>query len=65
MGAPKQKWTPEEESALKAGIAKHGAGKWSTILKDPEFSHILFSRSNVDLKVSVDFFFFLADCIAF
>lgn len=50
MGNPKQKWTPEEESALKAGMSKHGTGKWSTILKDPEFSSILFSRSNVDLK---------------
>ncbi|ONK65184.1 uncharacterized protein A4U43_C07F34550 [Asparagus officinalis] len=50
MGAPKQKWTAEEESALKAGIAKHGTGKWCTILKDTEFSHILYSRSNVDLK---------------
>lgn len=51
MGNPKQKWTSEEESALKSGIAKHGAGKWSAILKDPEFSSTLFSRSNVDLKV--------------
>ncbi|KMZ67750.1 putative Histone H1.1 [Zostera marina] len=50
MGAPKQKWTAEEELALKAGIEKHGAGKWRTILKDPEFSHILYLRSNVDLK---------------
>ncbi|CAK9161584.1 unnamed protein product, partial [Ilex paraguariensis] len=50
MGAPKQKWTSEEEAALKAGIAKYGAGKWSTILKDPQFSTILRSRSNVDLK---------------
>ncbi|KAI0489214.1 hypothetical protein KFK09_029056 [Dendrobium nobile] len=37
MGAPKQKWTADEESALKAGVVKHGAGKWRTILKDPEF----------------------------
>lgn len=51
MGAPKQKWTPEEEAALKAGIAKYGVGKWSTILKDLEFSDVLRSRSNVDLKV--------------
>lgn len=51
MGAPKQKWTSEEEAALKAGIAKHGVGKWSTILKDQEFSIVLRSRSNVDLKV--------------
>lgn len=51
MGAPKQKWTQEEEAALKAGVVKHGAGKWRTILKDPEFSSVLYLRSNVDLKV--------------
>ncbi|XP_065872167.1 telomere repeat-binding factor 1 isoform X2 [Euphorbia lathyris] len=50
MGAPKQKWTAEEEAALKAGVVKHGAGKWRTILKDPEFSGVLYLRSNVDLK---------------
>ncbi|KAL6964117.1 Telomere repeat-binding factor 1, partial [Sarracenia purpurea var. burkii] len=50
MGAPKQKWTPEEEAALRAGVVKHGAGKWRTILKDPEFSGVLYLRSNVDLK---------------
>ncbi|CAN4090573.1 unnamed protein product [Withania somnifera] len=50
MGAPKQKWTSEEEAALKAGVAKYGVGKWSTILKDPEFATVLRSRSNVDLK---------------
>ncbi|XP_060175980.1 telomere repeat-binding factor 1-like isoform X1 [Lycium barbarum] len=50
MGAPKQKWTPEEEAALKAGILKYGPGKWRTILKDPEFSGVLHLRSNVDLK---------------
>lgn len=50
MGAPKQKWTAEEEAALKAGVVKHGAGKWRTILTDPEFSAILRTRSNVDLK---------------
>ncbi|CAK9320471.1 unnamed protein product [Citrullus colocynthis] len=50
MGAPKQKWTAEEEAALKAGVIKHGAGKWRTILTDPEFSSILHQRSNVDLK---------------
>lgn len=61
MGAPKQKWTQEEEAALKAGVIKHGAGKWRTILKDPEFSGVLYLRSNVDLKVSCFFFpfFFL------
>uniref|UniRef100_A0A2P2L8N8 MYB transcription factor n=1 Tax=Rhizophora mucronata TaxID=61149 RepID=A0A2P2L8N8_RHIMU len=50
MGAPKQKWTAEEEAALKAGVIKHGPGKWRTILKDPEFSSVLYLRSNVDLK---------------
>lgn len=50
MGAPKQKWTAEEEAALKAGVRKHGSGKWQTILRDPDFSHVLRSRSNVDLK---------------
>ena len=54
MGAPKQKWTNEEEAALKAGVVKHGAGKWRTILKDPEFSSVLYLRSNVDLKVNND-----------
>ncbi|XP_075487290.1 telomere repeat-binding factor 1-like [Primulina tabacum] len=50
MGAPKQKWTPEEEATLKAGVLKHGPGKWRTILKDPQFSGVLYLRSNVDLK---------------
>ncbi|XP_071706336.1 telomere repeat-binding factor 4 [Rutidosis leptorrhynchoides] len=50
MGNPKQKWTPEEEEALRAGIAKHGTGKWKNIQKDPEFNHLLYSRSNIDLK---------------
>ncbi|KAL1563338.1 telomere repeat-binding factor 4-like [Salvia divinorum] len=50
MGNPKQKWTSEEEEALRAGIAKHGAGKWKNIQRDPEFNHLLFSRSNIDLK---------------
>lgn len=60
MGAPKQKWTAEEEAALKAGVVKHGAGKWRTILTDPEFSAILRMRSNVDLKVCL--FNSLASC---
>ncbi|XP_058068623.1 single myb histone 4 isoform X3 [Magnolia sinica] len=50
MGAPKQKWTSEEEEALLAGVNKHGAGKWRTIQKDPEFGHCLAARSNIDLK---------------
>lgn len=50
MGAPKQKWTSEEEGALRAGVEKYGAGKWRTIQKDPEFERCLATRSNVDLK---------------
>ncbi|KAG0495194.1 hypothetical protein HPP92_006188 [Vanilla planifolia] len=50
MGVPKQKWTSEEEEALRAGVEKHGAGKWRTIQTDPEFSHLLSNRSNIDLK---------------
>ncbi|KAK9142297.1 hypothetical protein Syun_011697 [Stephania yunnanensis] len=50
MGAPKQKWTSEEEEALIAGVAKHGTGKWKNIQKDPEFGHCLAARSNIDLK---------------
>ncbi|EFJ10871.1 hypothetical protein SELMODRAFT_426759 [Selaginella moellendorffii] len=50
MGAPKQKWTPEEEAALRAGVEKYGAGKWRAIQKDPKFGPVLKSRSNVDLK---------------
>lgn len=53
MGNRKQKWTSEEEEALRAGVAKHGAGKWKNIQKDPEFNHLLFSRSNIDLKVTI------------
>ncbi|CAN6827338.1 unnamed protein product, partial [Brassica oleracea] len=50
MGAPKHKWSREEESALRSAVAKHGPGRWRTILKDPDFSQVLFLRSNVDLK---------------
>ncbi|KAI4379824.1 hypothetical protein MLD38_006070 [Melastoma candidum] len=50
MGNPKQKWTQEEEEALRKGVAKHGTGKWKDIQRDPEFNKFLFSRSNIDLK---------------
>lgn len=50
MGNQKQKWTAEEEEALHQGVQKYGAGKWKHILKDPEFSSKLASRSNIDLK---------------
>lgn len=51
MGAPKQKWTHEEEAALRTGVEKYGPGKWRAILRDPILSSCLSSRSNVDLKV--------------
>lgn len=51
MGAPKQNWTSEEEAASKAGVVKHGVGKWCTVLKNPEFNRVLYIRSNVNLKV--------------
>ncbi|KAL8139210.1 hypothetical protein V2J09_005231 [Rumex salicifolius] len=50
MGNPKQKWTPEEEEALRAGVAKYGAGKWKFIQRDPQYNRHLHSRSNIDLK---------------
>lgn len=59
MGNPKQKWTSEEEEALRAGVKKHGIGKWKNIQRDPEFSHLLSSRSNIDLKVLVYVFPFI------
>lgn len=65
MGAPKQKWLAEEEEALRAGVEKHGAGKWRTIQKDPEFSHCLASRSNIDLKVVIIIFYFLLLLVLF
>lgn len=50
MGVPKQKWTAEEEAALRAGVEKYGPGKWRAIQKDAKFAPCLVSRSNVDLK---------------
>jgi len=53
MGVPKQRWTSEEEAALRAGIARHGVGKWRTILKDPDqhadFVDMLEGRLAIDL----------------
>ncbi|KAK9844259.1 hypothetical protein WJX74_000094 [Apatococcus lobatus] len=49
-GPPKQKWTSEEETALREGVSKYGIGKWRLIQKDGAFAGVLQSRSNVDLK---------------
>ena len=51
MGQPKTKWTQDEETALKEGVKRYGAGKWRAIQKDPELQKALSTRSNVDLKV--------------
>lgn len=51
MGRGYIKWSAEEEAAVRNGIAKHGVGKWKTILNDPEFSIVLVLRTNVDLEV--------------
>lgn len=51
MGVPKLKWTAQEEAAVRAGIKRYGPGKWSLILRDPEFGPILRLRTNVDIKV--------------
>lgn len=31
-------WDPSEESALRAGVKKHGLGAWERIRTDPEFN---------------------------
>jgi myb proto-oncogene protein len=36
--------------ALKKGVVRHGAGKWTQILSDPKFSRKLVSRTNTQLK---------------
>ncbi|CAE5960193.1 unnamed protein product [Arabidopsis arenosa] len=53
LGHRKNKWTVEEEEALLAGIAKHGSGKWSNIVDDPEFAAQLLDRTNINLKVEI------------
>mmetsp|Transcript_12284 Transcript_12284/g.44794 ORF Transcript_12284/g.44794 Transcript_12284/m.44794 type:complete len:275 (+) Transcript_12284:157-981(+) len=45
-----QKWTPEENDAIRAGVEKHGGCKWAAILSDPEYSEILRARSQGDLS---------------
>ncbi|GJV36272.1 telomere repeat-binding factor 4-like protein [Tanacetum coccineum] len=50
MGKQKKRWTPDEESALIAGVRKYGMGKWKDILSDQKISECLKDRPNVDLK---------------
>lgn len=64
MGNHKQKWTADEEEALKAGVKKHGMGKWKTILVDPDFAPSLTHRSNIDLKVQSFSLFLIAQLLS-
>lgn len=45
---PRRRWTEEETNQLLIGVSRHGLGKWTTILEDPEFSFS--NRSAGDLK---------------
>ncbi|CZR58410.1 uncharacterized protein PAC_08302 [Phialocephala subalpina] len=44
----RKKWTDEETDTLLLGVAKHGIGCWTDIIKDPSFSFN--NRSALDLK---------------
>ncbi|CAL9218938.1 unnamed protein product [Arabidopsis halleri] len=67
LGHRNNKWTVEEEEALLAGIAKHGSGKWSNIVDDPEFAAQLLNRTNINLKVEIWVFNvgFMLSCLLF
>ncbi|CAA0294130.1 unnamed protein product [Arabidopsis thaliana] len=47
IGRINGRWKKE---ALLAGLAKHGSGKWTSILDDPEFAAQLLDRTNINLK---------------
>ena len=34
---PRRKWSEEETNHLLLGVSRHGVGKWTTILEDPDF----------------------------
>jgi hypothetical protein len=44
----RKKWTEEETNTLLLGVAKHGTGSWTDIIKDPSFKFN--ERSALDLK---------------
>jgi len=44
----RKKWSEEETNNLLLGVHKHGVGKWTDILEDPDFTFN--QRSGVDLK---------------
>lgn len=45
---PRRKWSEEETNHLLLGVSKHGVGKWTNILEDPDFRFN--DRSAGDLK---------------
>jgi hypothetical protein len=46
--AARKKWTEEETNQLLLGVHRHGVGKWTDILDDPDF--VFNARTGVDLK---------------
>lgn len=45
---PRRKWSEEETNHLLLGVSRHGVGKWTTILEDPDFRFN--NRTAGDLK---------------
>ena len=45
---PRRKWSEEETNHLLLGVSRHGVGKWTTILDDPDFNFN--DRTAGDLK---------------
>lgn len=45
---PRRKWSEEETNHLLLGVSRHGVGKWTNILEDPDFRFN--DRSAGDLK---------------
>ncbi|KAJ6444001.1 MYB DNA-binding domain containing protein [Purpureocillium lavendulum] len=45
---PRRKWSEEETKHLLLGVNRHGVGKWTTILEDPDFTFN--ERTAGDLK---------------
>ncbi|QUC20114.1 uncharacterized protein UV8b_04355 [Ustilaginoidea virens] len=45
---PRRKWSEEETKHLLLGVNRHGVGKWTSILEDPDFTFV--DRTAGDLK---------------
>ncbi|KAH7037138.1 uncharacterized protein B0I36DRAFT_62169 [Microdochium trichocladiopsis] len=45
---PRRKWSEEETNHLLLGVSKHGVGRWTDIMEDPEYN--FHDRSAGDLK---------------